>query len=450
MGRVLAVAVVSLLFLGCSDDTTTRFDLGVRDVRVGDGARELGVSELGPTGDGARRDGSTPGARELSMRLSGAQVVPRVQTTGSAAATITINAAKTEIAVSLTVSNLGNLAGADLALGEVGKEGPVLFQLVNQSFVNPLTVTLHASDLKAQPSLGVSTFAQAADAIAGGMAYLMVRTQQYAKGELRGQTGVVTLQSQLTPDQEVPPVTTSSARAAATVVVAADQKSVDVTLTPKDLVGASGAFLQLGAVGQNGPVIFKITTQPFTSEVKATLKAADFTPQPGQGLNDFPEAIDAILAGQTYVNVNTSVNANGELRGPVGRVVLAANLSGQAVLPPVTTLPNANANAQINIPNSRQQIRITLTFGGLDGITGASIHAADATKNGPVIFNLTSASFESPFDVVLLPKDLTPQAGAGVATFQDAIQEMLTGGAYLVITTTDHGEGAVRGQIGGQ
>ena len=49
-----------------------------------------------------------------------------------------------------------------------------------------------------------------------------------------------------------------------------------------------------------------------------TVDADDFTPQPGAGIPSFDAAINAILGGNTYMNVHTQANPDGVVRGPGG------------------------------------------------------------------------------------------------------------------------------------
>ena len=208
------------------------------------------------------------------------------------------------------VSNLGGLTGAEIQVGEVGVRGPTIFVLTPQAFVNPLQVTLKAADLKAQSASGVSTFADAIQKIATGLAYVVVKTNNSAQGELRGQLGVVTLNGALSADQ-LQPAGTSSASGTVKAVVAGDQKSVSVTLTVKDVVSSTGAFINAGVPGQNGPVIFKITTQQLTGSVTVTLKAEDLTPQPGQNISTFADAVDAMLPAQPTSSSTRSFTPTG-------------------------------------------------------------------------------------------------------------------------------------------
>ena len=87
-----------------------------------------------------------------------------------------------------------------------------------------------AADLQPQPAAGVTTFADAVQAILSGRTYINVHTQQNPNGEIRGQLGPISLRAVLSGDNEVPPVT-SPAAGNADVVLNGLQSQVQVVLT---------------------------------------------------------------------------------------------------------------------------------------------------------------------------------------------------------------------------
>ena len=99
---------------------------------------------------------------------------------------------------------------------------------------------------------------------------------------------------------EVPPVD-SKAAGSGTVTVNAD-KTVTAKITVTGMT-ATAAHIHMAAAGANGPVIV-----PFTKTADNTFEAA-----PGAKMTD--EQYAAYKAGNTYVNVHTAKNPNGEIRG---------------------------------------------------------------------------------------------------------------------------------------
>lgn len=97
------------------------------------------------------------------------------------------------------------------------------------------------------------------------------------------------------------------------------------------------AHIHLGPIGANGPVLFwlygdpnldpqnspvppsqfPVNDGPFTGQISGVLTAANFDPDPTQGVRNFEEASKNILAGNTYTNVHTIQYPQGEIRGQI-------------------------------------------------------------------------------------------------------------------------------------
>jgi hypothetical protein len=108
-----------------------------------------------------------------------------------------------------------------------------------------------------------------------------------------------------------------------------------------NITDATAAHIHLGAAGQNGPVIVPLFTGPqksgsFTGVLaQGTITEKDLTgPMAGKSFTDLA---GAVLAGQTYANVHTVANPNGEIRG---QIVLSAGGAGSS-----TTTPAAGGAA---------------------------------------------------------------------------------------------------------
>jgi hypothetical protein len=126
----------------------------------------------------------------------------------------------------------------------------------------------------------------------------------------------------LSGDQSVPPVQ-SSASGKATIFIEAGPNGFNISyeIDVTNIVDVTAAHINLGAAGANGPVIVPLFTGPqksgsFTGVLaKGTITEADLT-GPMQG-KTFADLAAAVLGGQTYVNVHTVANPNGEIRGQI-------------------------------------------------------------------------------------------------------------------------------------
>jgi len=92
------------------------------------------------------------------------------------------------------------------------------------------------------------------------------------------------------------------------------------------------AHIHLGPKGANGPVMFWLFGDqsnagfplprddgPFNGFISGELTAADLAPNSALGINNFEDAVANILNGNTYLNLHTTANPPGEIRGQIGR-----------------------------------------------------------------------------------------------------------------------------------
>ncbi|MEZ5966030.1 MAG: CHRD domain-containing protein [Planctomycetota bacterium] len=110
----------------------------------------------------------------------------------------------------------------------------------------------------------------------------------------------------LTGAQEVPPVVTTGS-AQATVVLDPLTATAEVYCTFASLsADITGAHIHTGSAGSNGPVVAALTPTPGSTgqiaQAQISLSQA---------------AVQAILAGNAYVNLHTATNPAGEVRGQI-------------------------------------------------------------------------------------------------------------------------------------
>jgi hypothetical protein len=148
---------------------------------------------------------------------------------------------------------------------------------------------------------------------------------------------------------EVPAVSTA-AKGSGWVTLSADDSTITFHLEYSGLSGAAtAAHIHTGAAGVNGGVIFPFVVGP--SPINGTFTAANFTPS--GAITTYAQAIAAIKAGNTYMNVHTAANPGGEIRGQI------------QPLPPATSTESPASGASIG--------QIALILGGSFLILAAGV-----------------------------------------------------------------------------
>ena len=126
----------------------------------------------------------------LNAVLNGAQEVPTVVSAATGTATVTIDAARTNITVTLTAQGFATpVTASHIHFGPAGTNGSVLFPLFAAPGVFPaaLTRNLTSADFMPDAANGIITFADAVTAILSGNTYINIHTQANLGGEIRGQ-----------------------------------------------------------------------------------------------------------------------------------------------------------------------------------------------------------------------------------------------------------------------
>jgi hypothetical protein len=259
-------------------------------------AAEGGSAAAPPSGGPAARGGTT-----LNASLGGGQHAPDVPSFGAATATFVLFDDRIDYLYSARDLR-GDVRGG-IQLGELGRNGPVIFDLPSTSG------TLRAGDLILRPSRGIRDFQDALAALRAGRAYVNLRTTSYPDGEIRGQIGPATLTARLRA------VRHGSGTGRATFSLDGPQDRIAFALEVEDLGAPTiGAKIR---IGPDGPLLFELATGPFDSPLRGTLTADDV--RPSSDVVNFADAVDVLLSGDAWVLVRTTTHPDGEVRGRIGR-----------------------------------------------------------------------------------------------------------------------------------
>jgi Cu/Zn superoxide dismutase len=219
----------------------------------------------------------------------------------------------------------------------------------------------------------------------------------------------------LSGQQEVPP-NESPATGSGGALLDRATGMVQVDFSFSGLTSAqTAAHIHQAPAGMNGPIIIPFPTgSPVSGSFPITVAGAD-----------------AMVAGNTYTNVHTTMFPGGEIRGQLIKLFpVAVPMSGAQEVPPNES--TATGSATVTLNPFTNQVFLHMEFEGLSSAqTAAHFHLAAAGVNGPVIIPLPTGS----------PVD-------GTFTVTDAQETaLLAGGIYLNVHTTMFPGGEIRGQI---
>lgn len=129
---------------------------------------------------------------------------------------------------------------------------------------------------------------------------------------------VYTLTAALAGNEENPGINTGSF-GSATVTVNMTTRTVTYQVDVFNLPsGVTASHIHVGATGTTGPVIVNFAPPTSASNDFAfagSVPEGQFLLRADQGIRSADDVFQAILGGNTYVNVHSQANAGGEIRG---------------------------------------------------------------------------------------------------------------------------------------
>jgi hypothetical protein len=265
-----------------------------------------------------------------------------------------------------------------------------------------------------------------------GNIYVNFHSPTYPAGEIRGQllygSGTYFV-AHLTGSQENPAVDTD---ASGTGYFVLTDGGLAYRITVEGLE-ITAAHFHRETIGRNGGVVRNLAFNG-SKTASGTWSPTDDS----QPLTD--ELIGDLFAGRLYVNVHTSENPGGEIRGQVllaSGTGLIASIDGGQETDEVQT--DAAGTGSFTLTDAG--LVFTMTVEGVD-FTAAHFHNASAGVNGPVVRTLTGDFDENNSATgIWRSTDDEPLT-------EELIAELLDGNIYVNFHSPTYPAGEIRGQLG--
>jgi CHRD domain-containing protein len=153
---------------------------------------------------------------------------------------------------------------------------------------------------------------------------LMVAAGMFVIGIGTAQAQVIRMAATLTGSNEAPAQILTGAYAVASVTVDMGSQTVtwniDVFNMPS---GVNNAHFHVGGPGLAGPTVVNVAFPAGVSNdfnLSGSATSANLMVRGDQGIRSWEDFLQALVGGQTYLNIHTAVNPGGEIRGQVLRV----------------------------------------------------------------------------------------------------------------------------------
>ncbi|MFQ5674791.1 MAG: CHRD domain-containing protein [bacterium] len=244
------------------------------------------------------------------------------------------------------------------------------------------------------------------------------------------------ISTQLTVNQEVPPVSVgSSGTGTGFFILNDDMTELQFEVSICDLTGPIvAAHFHRDRAGKAGPVVRTITSDFSGNTASGVWKSTDSEPLT-------PDLAAALLEGEIYLNVHTTANAPGEIRGQLGNLGFTAKLDTTQEIPPPSTPSSGTGTGSFSLNPAMNELKFDITVDSLTGTIGAAhFHIGAAGAAGPVVKTITG--------------DFTGNTASGYWRSTDAepltdalVQALLADSLYINVHTAANGPGEIRGQV---
>lgn len=260
----------------------------------------------------------------------------------------------------------------------------------------------------------------------------------------------------LTGTEEVPAVNATGSGAVRVQQI--DAGTLQVVLKVTNLANITAAHFHIAPAGSNGGVVvnlltnLSVTSLPNGLIAEGTIDASNLTGAlAGMAISDLLMEMED---RRIYVNVHTSANPSGAVRGQVSKVEpndnknYNAKLEGGNEVPAVSS--RATGVALFNFSNDGEALSFQVNVAGLRDVRFAHIHFAKAGANGGVVYTLRMDKVEGPVSGVYAKGNIDPANFSGLLLGGDLMilrEAFRTGNAYVNVHTDLFPGGELRGQV---
>ncbi|WAJ72415.1 CHRD domain-containing protein [Catenovulum adriaticum] len=353
----------------------------------------------------------------FNVVLSGSQEVPSVTSDNKAEAIIEYDEDRMQFRAKLDATEVDNFSAAHIHQGYVGTNGDVAF-------------AFEPSETSGMYYIEETMLDQAAveEMLDGGW-YVNVHTQENPSGALRGQIltdDFILFTFKLSGEQEVPAVDTN-AMGYGYATYHQTSGELDLKVTAMALEGANAAHIHTGRMGTNGGVAIALSQGADASQWVT----------PSETMIDSGTA-ETLLSGGHYVNVHTSENPSGEIRGQIladNFALVTFALNGEQEVPAVSTDAMGSGYALIDMNDYALELQVVTS--GVSDATAAHIHTGRIGTNGGVLVGLEQST-----------DDMNVwKAPANTNLTEAVFNTLIDGGHYVNVHTPANAGGEIRGQI---
>ncbi len=371
----------------------------------------------------------------FTAKMDSAQEIPAPTglVPGKGTGSFVLNSNATQLYYNITVNGLSGAVNAGHFHNGAAGVGAGVVKTLN--FVNNTATGTWSSTDATQP-LTDSLLSE----LLRGRLYINVHTTTNGGGEIRGQvllTSGVGFTAKMDSAQEVPvPAGAVPGKGTISVTLGTNgQVTYDGTVTGLSGTLNAGHFHSSASAGVAGGVVKTLT---FTNNTTTGSWTSSDASQP---LTDV--LLRDLIKGRLYVNVHTTANGGGEIRGQVlvnnGASAIAKMDSIQEIPAPTGLVPGKGTGSfWLNAAGTA--INYSVTVNGLSGTLNAGhFHNAAAGVAGGVVKTLTFVNNNA--------TGTWSSTDANQPLTDSLMSEFLNGRLYVNVHTTANGGGEIRGQV---